>query len=97
MAKSFIIVPSEEARDIVGGDHEDFETISDKITDKRRWLDIHTFVGKRLSDGLFFSVAYCEGSTEEQDERPFEHVEKVTFIEVKPVQVMTTVYQEVEV
>lgn len=42
----------------------------------KRW------VGERLADGKLFEVYYSEGSTEMQDESPFEYESEVTFKEV---------------
>lgn len=61
-------------RDFLDEELEDgiIETISDEISGKSRWCDIYTWVFKY--QGRLFRTTYRCGSTESQDERPFEYV-----------------------
>lgn len=91
--KTTLKVSAETARDIVYGDHEDFEEVQCKIIDKSRWSDVYAYVGKRLSDGKFFKTTYRQGSTESQDERAFEYEKEAEFTEVFPVEKKVIVYE----
>ena len=76
----FYIV-KERIQEIVGGYElggcEDYEgksaaeIIYDKITDTGRWSEYHEAVFKL--DGQFFMTEYSRGSTEMQDESPYEY------------------------
>lgn len=46
--------------------------VDDSITNNSRWSIHHTMVFK-ADDGLHYRVGYSVGSTECQDERPFEY------------------------
>ena len=72
----------EEGKTIIWNDNEDFEQISDEITDQGRWSTSHLAVFKRVSDGKFFSTSYSVGSTENCDEQPYEFEELAKFTEV---------------
>lgn len=78
-------ITSDEAREIVSGDDPRFLVIEDKITGKSRWSDCHKVVIQRVSDGKFFADGYRSGSTECQDERPWEY-DKPDFRQVFPVE-----------
>ncbi len=82
----------EEARNIVWGDHEDYETISDNIIDKRRWSIDCEIVVKRKSDGKFFRDNYSRAATEVQEEKPYEYSDP-DFTEVFPVEKKVIVYE----
>lgn len=85
-----LIVTKEEARDIIYEDHEDYDVISDEITDHRRWSVDHEVIIKRLSDEKFFQGNYSRGATESQDEKPFEYSEPEfteVFLTTKTIQV----------
>ena len=85
-----LIVTKEEARDIVCGDHDDYDVISNKIINLSRWNVRREVIIKRLSDGKFFKENYSEGATEHQDEIPFEYSEPEfteVFLTTKTIQV----------
>lgn len=70
------------ARETIDGDNPEFKTVSDEQTDSRRWVSNNTWVGQRVSDGLYFSVNYEMGLTENQDTMPFEYAKEVVFKQV---------------
>jgi hypothetical protein len=73
------------------GDDEDWKIISDEIYDQRRWETCHIVVLKRISDGKFFITHYSVGSTEYQDQSPYENDDMI-FREVKPIEKTITTY-----
>jgi len=81
---------SDEARDVVWGDHEDWEKVESEVVDNNRWSIIHEGVFKHIPTGKNYKVDWCVGATEMQDEKPFEYEDEVEFVEVeqKPVTVM---------
>ncbi len=91
--KTTLKVNTETARDIVYGDHEDFEEVLNEIVDNSRWAIQHRYVGQRISDGKYFQVYYQRGATESQDEQPFEYDKEVEFYEVFPAEKKVIVYE----
>ncbi len=73
-------------------DPPEFKTISEEITGKRRWSIDYEIIIQRISDGKFFKDYFSRGSTESQDEGPWEYT-KPNFVEVFPVEKTITVYQ----
>jgi hypothetical protein len=71
----------EDARDLISGDYPNAKIIRDEITDKSRWSDSHSFVFEL--DGKYYEGGYYRGSTECQEERPFEYDEP-EFVQVEP-------------
>jgi len=66
------------------------EIISDRITGKSRWCDVHTLI-VRFPDqpkGDAWMMNYRTGSTESQDERPWEYDDEVTATLVREQEVM---------
>lgn len=61
----------------------------DRVIDTRRWSTDHEIVFKD-NDGKFYQTCYSIGSTEIQDEKPWEYEDQVKCVEVvrKPVTVM---------
>lgn len=92
MERQHLILTKEQAINVVYGDHRDFITVSDEITDTTRWSEHHRVVVKRKSDGRFFSDNYSVGLTEMQDESPYDYTEP-SFVEVFPTQKTITVYE----
>lgn len=86
-----IKMDTDEAILLLTGDHENFKTISDDIVDQGRWSTYHEMILQRLSDQKFFKTDYSTGSTEQQDDPPFEYGAKLT--EVFAIQKMVTVYE----
>ena len=91
-----LMLMSEEARDIVWEDMEEWEQVEDKITGHSRWSIHHDAIHKRLSDGKHFAFYYQVGATEQQDERPYEDQEEVVVSEVERRQVQKWEWREVE-
>lgn len=58
--------------EILGGDSEEYEKVSDEITDNSRW-SIHHYMIFKDSKGNFYGVDYTVGATESQDESPWEY------------------------
>ena len=83
---------SEEAREVVYDDHEDFETVKKEITDTSRWSIFYEGVFKHKPTEKLYWVSWSVGATEQQDERPFEYGGEVDFVEVKPVEVVKIEY-----
>jgi len=83
---------ADECSEVAGGYHEDYEQISKEMYDQRRWVTCFEVIVKRKSDGKFFRSQYCQGSTESQDQSPYEYDEKV-FTEVFPVEKTVIVYE----
>lgn len=79
---------SEEARNMVFGDHEDFNEVEINITDTSRWSILYEGVFKHLPTGKFYSTDWSVGATESQDERAFEYDDEVELVEVEETQVM---------
>lgn len=65
--------------DMPWGAPEGGEIISDKITGKSRWCDVHTLIVRfpDQPEGDAWSMGYRIGSTESQDERPWEYDDEV--------------------
>ena len=80
-------------QDILYGASE-AEIISDTIYDQRRWSTMHELIFK--FEDKFYQAYYSKGSTENQDESPWEYEDMVACEEVKPVQKMVTVYEVME-
>lgn len=85
-------ITKQQAREIIWGDSAEFEIISDDIIDNSRWSIIHEIVVKRIIDGKFFRDHYQRGSTEQQDESPYEYSEP-DFREVFPKLKTITIYE----
>lgn len=92
MDREKLILTREEGVDIIDGDSNEYTVISDKITSKSRWSDVHTVVIQRLSDNKFFKDHYRHGSTESQEERAWDY-SKPNFTEVFPKEKTITVYE----
>ncbi len=83
-ARESLSLTKDEARAAMSGRLEGFRVTIDKIIDKSRWACQYELVIMRLSDGRFFRDYYSAGSTEQQDESPWEYDEP-DFKEVYPV------------
>lgn len=81
---------SDEARDVVREDHEDWEKVESEIVESSRWSIIYSGVFKHIPTGKYYAASWSVGATEQQDEQPFEYEDEVEFYEVvqKPVTVM---------
>lgn len=85
-----ITLPRAEMLDIL--DDDDL-IISDTINGQSRWSTNHILIFKK--DDKFYKTFYSHGSTESQDELPWEYEENVTCWEVAPVEKVVTVYEKV--
>lgn len=92
MERHELKLDSDQGREIIYGDHEDFETIEKQIVSTGRWSIHSRIVVKRISDGLFFESSYSEGATEQQDEAPYEYGDAV-FKQVLPLRKTITYYE----
>lgn len=80
---------------LVWGDYDEdgreLKMISDDIVDTDRWSTIHEIIF--TVDGKFYSSSYSRGSTEMQDESPYEYDGAVIkCMEVMPIEKTVTVY-----
>ena len=86
-------IENETFEEILGGDYEDFEAVTDtKIEDQSRWSIYKSCVYKQKSTGKFFEAYWGEGATEMQDGQD----EDWQFVEVEPKEVKTIVYSMVK-
>lgn len=89
---STLTLPRHTALDILYCDHEAYEVAKDEITGTSRWSEHHDLVIERISDMTFWRASYSQGSTEYQDENPWDDVETVEFTQVFPKEVRITSY-----
>lgn len=82
----------EQARELIDDYNDGFEVVSDEIIDQRRWVTVHKVIVRRLSDSKFFTDHYQHGSTESQDECPYEYTEP-DFTEVFPKEKKIVTYE----
>lgn len=68
--------------------------ISDEIIEHSRWSVLHNIIFKY--ENKFWETQYSVGATENQDERPWEYDEVVECCEVRPVEKIIIVYEEVK-
>jgi len=67
-------------------------TIIDEITDQSRWSTFHRRVF--IHDGKYYLTHYSCGSTESQDESPYEHEDdEIECEEVFPIEKTIIVYE----
>ncbi len=93
MEKQTLTLTREQAIDILCGDSVGFEIIQDDIIDQGRWTTGYVLIIKRENDGLFFLSYYEKGSTEYQDNGPWEGQDEVEFIQVFPKEKTITIYE----
>ena len=65
--------------------------ISDEIIDQRRWSTTHELIFKH--EELIYRTYYSHGSTECQDERPWENEPEVECTEMQAVMKIVFVYE----
>lgn len=86
-------IDNETFHEILWGDHEDFEAVTDTvIEDKSRWSIYKSCVYKQKSTGKFFEAYWGEGATEYQEGQN----EDWSFTEVEPKEVIQVVYSAVK-
>lgn len=88
-----LVLPKQDAIDILDGEDDVFEIIEDVISGKSRWSIIHKLIIKRKSDSKFFKGCYRVGATESQEESPWEYEDNVEFFEGFPVEKTVIVYE----
>lgn len=71
-----------------------YAAIENTIVDQRRWSTVHEIIFEH--DGKFYQTHYSEGSTEMQDERPWQYDKEVECTEVRKVQKLVEVWEPVE-
>ena len=84
---------AEQARDIVWGDDEDWEEVSEKqIESQSRWSLYYSQVFQHIPTNRFYEFCWGEGATEMQEMQPFEYDNFVEPTEVVQQQVVQTVW-----
>jgi hypothetical protein len=83
-----IKIPKEIMLDIL-----DSGGISDTIVENSRWSILHKLIFQH--EGKVYKTGYSVGATEEQYERPWEYENEVECIEVKLVEKVVKVWEEV--
>jgi hypothetical protein len=91
--KEILKLMPEQGREIIYGDNPDFQEMETTIEDQGRWTTVYSLVVRRKSDGKYFKAEYRRGSTEMQDESPYEYDSEAIFTEVKPVSKTVIVYE----
>ena len=89
-----ITFSADDARNIVYGEHEGTTVVRDVITGTSRWSTIHDLVFKYKEK--LYQVRYHVGSTEYQDEVPFEYDKTVECTEVEPYEKLIVEYRPVK-
>lgn len=82
-----LIIPKEEAENIVNENHEDWELIKEFFDSKSRWSIIYSGIFKNIPTNKHYEVSYKRGATEQQDQELFNN-NKITFLEVEEKEVM---------
>lgn len=86
-------IDNETFEEIMWGDHEDFEAVTDTtIEDQSRWSVYKSCVYKQKSTGKFFEAYWGEGATEYQEGQN----EDWSFTEVEPKEVTKIVYSHIK-
>jgi len=80
-----------EGQEVIYGDHADFEAVkgTEQIIDQRRWSTTSEGVFLHKPSGKHYLLSWSRGSTESQDESPFEYSDPDP-IEVEPKEVTVT-------
>lgn len=87
-----MILSKKEALAVLDGDNEDYTIISDEIVGQRRWSTSYELIVKN-KDGNFYIAWYDKGSTESQDESPWESDKQVIFNEAEEYSETVTKYR----
>jgi hypothetical protein len=85
-------ISKEDARELICGDLEGWETIESDIVDTSRWSNCYRGIFKS-PDGKHYSLEWSEGATEQQDESPFDYDEP-ELVEVKAVPTMVIKWEQ---
>lgn len=74
----------EDARAVVYGDHDDWESAEEPTTDGHtRWAVQYSGVFLHKPSGKHYMFCWQRGATEMQDEQPFEYEKEVEPVEVE--------------
>ena len=77
---------------LIDGLDDEVATVSKKITGRRRWVTTYRRVFRH--DGKFYETYYDVGSTEQQDQSPYEYEDdEIECAEVFPVERTVTFYE----
>lgn len=87
-------LPKETLVEILWGDHETGEILDDTVVDTDRWTTLHEIVFSL--NGTHYRTTYRVGSTEQQDEGPWEYENEVECTEVHQVEKIVKVWVPVE-
>jgi hypothetical protein len=76
---------------------EGWEIVSDKISGKSRWSDVHTLIFRTpdLPSGQAWQTTYRRGATEQQEERPWQYQDKFTATLVHEVEKTMKVWEAI--
>ncbi len=89
-----IALTPEEARDIVCRSSKDWRRASDEeIVDQRRWVTVYSAVFKHLPTDKHYDFNWEQGSTEMQEQDPYEFDTVVTVHEVKLVEKIVKIWE----
>jgi hypothetical protein len=93
-----MILTSEEARNVVYEDHEDWELVpgTESIISHSRWRVGYTGVFQHKPAGKFYRFNWSVGATECQDQQAYEYVEEYKPVEVHWVKKLVDVWEESE-
>jgi hypothetical protein len=83
-----------EGRMVIGGDHEDWETVETECIEQQRWSVIYSGVFKHIPSDKYYNICWSTGATEQQDEQPFEY-DAPELIEVRPVEKVVIAWEKV--
>lgn len=86
----------EEARWLLMGDLEGWETLDTLSEGKGRWELYYTTIVKHLESGKCYSLDWSRGATEQQDTRPFEWDEP-KLVEVEPYEEVVVKWRKINV
>ena len=86
----------EEATDVVWSCSDDWQEVSNtkEIVDQRRWATTHREIFLHIPTQDTYEFVWDTGSTEMQDEQPFENEEFYEPTQVWPHLVQTVVYKD---
>jgi hypothetical protein len=91
-----MILTASEAKEIVWDDHKDWEEVkgTKEIVDQSRWSTFLTAIFHHKSTDKYYRASWSRGSTEGQEESPYENDTEAEFTEVHKVQKMVDVWEE---
>lgn len=84
-----------EGRSVVCQDHEDWETVEEKVIETDRWSIMYDGIFKHLPSGKYYSMYWSVGATEQQDGIPFKY-ESPQLVEVHQVEKLVKVWETVD-